>query len=416
MSGDQHLISARRVLWILGGALALCLVYVAIALGVVGGQPALAEAVSSAGLAYQTPTVGEAAALTIDVDWQGPHGGAGGTFVTAFQATLYKGGAVYTSTTGTINESGVFLVPAIKGGQGGACERYDVWVKAGHTLSKRLNNVCVKAGLGTYNPAVMGTLLEGDASGDNTINAVDASILASAYWKAEGETGWDGRADFNEDNVIDARDASLLATNYWKPGMTSFQMRGISRPFFGIADSLGDTPGTFAELMITPPTVTVDVGQVFTITVEIDPAGQRIGAADVFLAFDPRFLQVVGPDGTPTDEIVPILEEFNAPLANIVDNASGLIAYGAMGTAPYIPTGNIRLCHIPFRALRPRVASPVDVTFLFDETQRHMTRVSQEGYDVLRAHYDGSVTIEVGEDGEVLVFPLVCDEWLVASH
>jgi hypothetical protein len=414
MNGDQQLVFGKRARWILGGVLVLCLAYVVIALGVMGRQPALAEAVANAGLAYQTPTAGEAAALTIEVDWQGPHGGAGGNFVTPFRVTLYQGGSWYNSVTGTIDESGVFVVPGVKGGKSGACVRYDVVVKAGHTLAKRLNNVCVKAGLGTFNPAVMGTLLEGDASGDNTINAVDASILASAYWKAEGETGWDGRADFNEDNVIDARDASLLATNYWKTGMTSLEMSGEARPALGLADGLSDDPEAFADLMIEPSTATVAVGQVFTMTVEIDPAGQRIGAADVFLAFDPLFLQVVGPDGTPTDEVVPILEEFNAPLANMVDNASGLIAYGAMGTAPYTPTGNIRLCAIRFRALQPNAASPVDVTFLFDETQRHVTRLSQEGYDVLRAHYDGSVTIG-GEVGQAFVFPLVCNQWLVAA-
>jgi len=123
------------------------------------------------------------------------------------QIKLFQGGgAVYTTTVVTTDDSGYFQLNDIP------VDTYDVWVKGAHTLAERQNGVSVIVG-----PAVkleFGPLLEGDASNDNQIGALDASLLSNGYWKSKTQAGYVTGADFNEDGIIDARDASLLASNY----------------------------------------------------------------------------------------------------------------------------------------------------------------------------------------------------------
>lgn len=107
--------------------------------------------------------------------------------------------------------NGDFFFPDI------AVDTYDISVKGAHTLRVLKTNVTITDPPTTIN---FGTLLEGDANGDNTVNAIDASIMATSYWKSQGQAGYDARADFYCDNKIDALDASLLATNYWQSGAT----------------------------------------------------------------------------------------------------------------------------------------------------------------------------------------------------
>ncbi len=91
---------------------------------------------------------------------------------------------------------------------------YDARLKSPHTLRNVKYNVNI-AGPMTIN---MGTLLEGDASNDNWVKAIDFSILRPSYWKQQGQSGFDGRADFDENDWVNAADFSLLRTNYWKSG------------------------------------------------------------------------------------------------------------------------------------------------------------------------------------------------------
>lgn len=122
---------------------------------------------------------------------------------------LLPSGTVTLTTMVTIDQSGDFVVPGIPEGT------YDATVKGFHSLRTRVNGIQVVFPVTAVD---FGTQPEGDANNDNTVNAIDASIMASAYWKTKGSPGYDARADFNNDGTIDALDASLLATNYWKNG------------------------------------------------------------------------------------------------------------------------------------------------------------------------------------------------------
>jgi branched-chain amino acid transport system substrate-binding protein len=60
----------------------------------------------------------------------------------------------------------------------------------------------------------LGTLLEGNANEDHKISIQDFGILAAAYGKGTGETGYDARADFDRSGRVNIADFGLLVTNY----------------------------------------------------------------------------------------------------------------------------------------------------------------------------------------------------------
>ena len=338
---------------------------------------------------YQTPTPGERTELRGHVDLQGrplpPHSSWSIPLQVVFCTS--SDGGYWNTWMVTTTTSGDFLIPVLKSG------RYDICVKGAHTLRKCKPNVQLDPPITWVD---FGTLLEGDANGDNTINAIDASIMATSYWKADGEAGFAPGADFNEDDYIDALDASLMASNYWKTGDAQC---GLGSAPLGADQkktmSLGP-PEPFADILVAPPTTTIAAGDTFSLTVEVDPRGQMINAADVFLQFDPQFLRVVDESGRPATEVVPISDDLGMVLKKEADNVAGIISYAALETEPYTPTQNLRLFYVPFRALRQTPPEGTQIQFLFTQSPRRITQLPVAGYDVLRDSYDGLVNVTWG--------------------
>jgi hypothetical protein len=67
-------------------------------------------------------------------------------------------------------------------------------------------------------PIRVGLLAEGDANLDGRIDILDFSLLASSYGLAEGQPGYESRADFDGDGAVGLLDFSLLASNYGMSG------------------------------------------------------------------------------------------------------------------------------------------------------------------------------------------------------
>jgi hypothetical protein len=113
--------------------------------------------------------------------------------------------ATFVTRTGT---DGTFTVQ-IAGGLSG---RYDFVVKPAGAISREVNSVAVQRGVAetlTYS-----TFDEGDANGDDAVDAADDALLRAGFGRAGGEPGFDGRADFNRDGVISILDFSLLTRSY----------------------------------------------------------------------------------------------------------------------------------------------------------------------------------------------------------
>lgn len=130
----------------------------------------------------------------------------------ALTVDLYEEGnnttPAYTYTVST-DENGNFTISNIPAGV------YTITVKNSHTLKRVLAS---QALLNGPNAVDFGTLLEGDASGDNIINSLDLGQLLATYLKALGDPSFITNADFNEDGVVNALDLGLLLSNYFTAG------------------------------------------------------------------------------------------------------------------------------------------------------------------------------------------------------
>lgn len=90
---------------------------------------------------------------------------------------------------------------------------YDVTIVSEHTLTNVRRDVIISSSSTSID---MGTLIEADANNDGIINISDFGILAVAFGKVEGESGYDYRADFDRSGIINISDFGLLAVNYAK--------------------------------------------------------------------------------------------------------------------------------------------------------------------------------------------------------
>jgi hypothetical protein len=220
---------------------------------------------------------------------------------------------------------------------------YDVRVKNMHTLRNVKRNVVID-GSANIN---MGTLLEGDADGDNRVRAADFTLLRAAYFTQEGDPGFDPRTDFDEDNRIRSSDFALLRSNYFATGDIEV----------GTARAAAALPEGVVALALEPPSLTVLSGEVFTITLMAHAGDQPFVGLDADIRFPPDALQVVGTDGQPATQIEP--SGTLTVLSNSANNVTGRILYGA-GVASDVPplTGDVTVARLHFRALRtaPRLS------------------------------------------------------------
>jgi len=97
---------------------------------------------------------------------------------------------------------------------------YDIAVLGESTLMN------VKRGLVVSPPATsvdLGTLLEGNANHDTTIDLGDCAILAAAWLASKEQPQYDIRADFDRNGLINAADLLLLAANWLRTSPVEIQ-------------------------------------------------------------------------------------------------------------------------------------------------------------------------------------------------
>jgi hypothetical protein len=115
------------------------------------------------------------------------------------------------------DSSGVFRCLGLPTGSFTAC------VKHFRTL-KNCRPVEIDPG---ENEIDFGTLLEGDANNDNSVELRDFSILQSSFGTCAGNLRYDQRADFTNDGCVNALDFSLLSANFGKIG---FEPAALAHP------------------------------------------------------------------------------------------------------------------------------------------------------------------------------------------
>jgi hypothetical protein len=152
-------------------------------------------------------TYGQTTTITGTVVLQGRPAAPNAQWSVPVKVELYTTGnptpiETYTATT---NNNGQFTITGVPTGT------FNIKVKSSHTLARVLTDQVLVLPNNTIN---FGTLLEGDANDDNSVDLLDFSILLATYNKFLGNAGYDPRADFNNDDAVDLLDFSLLLPNY----------------------------------------------------------------------------------------------------------------------------------------------------------------------------------------------------------
>jgi len=176
---------------------------------------------------------------------------------------------------------------------------YRVQLKGLHTLRNLRPGTTLTAGNNALN---METLLEGDANNDNQVRGQDISLLTAAYGKAQGQPGFDPRADFNEDDVINDDDTDLLRANLGRRGdiLVTAGALAVNEELFVESQSLsaGDV-----SLRIVPAQTVATLGQVVTLEVKAEAGSQQVDVAELHLDYDRTVLQIVDAAGLPATQI-----------------------------------------------------------------------------------------------------------------
>ncbi|MEI7847763.1 MAG: SBBP repeat-containing protein [Chloroflexota bacterium] len=244
---------------------------------------------------------------------------------------------------------------------------FDITVKNIHSLQSKLSGIALSD---RTNPLDFGTLLEGDANDDNSVDMLDFSLLSSTYNKCSGDVGYDDRADFNEDQCVDTLDYSLLLENIGAVGETAFRMA---------APSVSIVANT-VQLALSPAISTLNAGQDFYVTVKVLAGLQRVDAAEASLNFDRTLLQV--------RQIIPgtVLSQV---LYNKFDNVAGKIYFTAGDLAKKYPSGTFTLMTIKFHALKPSLGTALT----FQKGRPHDSTVAYKGYRVFGSAVNSKIVI-----------------------
>lgn len=143
------------------------------------------------------------------------------------------------------------------------------------------------------------------------------------------------------------------------------------------------TVGKVVDIVLLPANPVVNAGATTDITIQVQPNGQDVIGADVFLDFNPAHLEVVTIKPGTT---------LNTVLQNRYDNAAGSIDYGA-GTLnqPY-PSATFTLAIITFKAKSGGVSTPI----AFHWPPPRETFATSGSSPVLRSASNTNVNIQGG--------------------
>jgi hypothetical protein len=105
------------------------------------------------------------------------------------------------------------------------------------------------------------------------------------------------------------------------------------------------------NLSLIPAAATAIVGSTFDVIIQADAGALGVAGVDAFLNFDATKLAVVDMDSTTPGIQITSGTALNMPLANLCDNATGTITYGAGKLSAPFPNGTFTVATIKFQAL-----------------------------------------------------------------
>ncbi len=249
-------------------------------------------------------------------------------------------------------------------------------VKNSHTLANRISSPF-------DNPIDFGTVLEGDAKNDNTVDMLDYSFLTSHQGCRGGANSkYDPQADFNVSNCVNTKDRDLLKANLNKPSACKFN--STLKVYRHGQRSLDATlpPVAFGGTAW-PSDLTVGTSFDYTIQVHATDA-QAADGASVYLNFDPTQLQV--------NSVTPGTV-FDSTLENSFDNTTGEINFAAGVWDNPAPTQAMDLVTINFTVLQ----ADSEPSLSFSTAEGRQTMIAAGGEEVTALSDEGDILIKPAE-------------------
>lgn len=247
-------------------------------------------------------------------------------------------------------------------------DRYDLTVTGQHSLPLVRKGLEIRSGLNTV---VLGPLVEGDIVRDGLVSGRDQVALSGALGSSQGEARYIPAADLNDDGLVDRRDQALLEANYGRYGEV------IQHEDPGL-DPASITPT--ASLWITPESGRVEVGQTVALDVTLDAGRQPVRGVDVWLSFDPTYLELVSAlPAAPSLDLMP---------GHDLDGRDGRLRYVAVSLDEPLSGGQLLLS---LRFMARRSTPQTRIALVRDGA--HPSRVALSGHDVLKQV--GAATLEI---------------------
>ncbi|GLR19448.1 hypothetical protein GCM10007940_40640 [Portibacter lacus] len=224
---------------------------------------------------------------------------------------------------------------------------YDVLVSYNTYLSKAEAGVKLSAGANSlvFNVLSANELRAGDANNSGAVTITDFSILASSFDKISGDAGYNPNADFNGSGGVTIGDFSLLASNFENSGddicvppmaVGSVQVRTNEV-------KLREAPEDQVNYILSAANK-INIQDEFSVTLTLLAEELAVDGSDLLLKYSPKTVEVVDVN---LDEI-----DFGIVLKKEINEQEGFIRI-SLGSISNVPTGDIDLGKIRFRAVQP---------------------------------------------------------------
>jgi RHS repeat-associated protein len=147
---------------------------------------------------------------------------------------------------------------------------------------------------------------------------------------------------------------------------------------------------TSVGLALMPITGTVGVGQVLSVTLQLNAGSQPVDSVASYLDFNPTLFQVTDASGNPVSAITNPGTPFEQALQNSVDNTAGQINYVVGTLNASKPSGTITVGSFYLKALVTTTAA--NVSFASDHPNNRVTDVEDQARTVLGLVTGGQYT------------------------
>ena len=244
---------------------------------------------------------------------------------------------------------------------------YDIAVKNGHTLSRRVDNITLVAGeVSALIP--FGLLPEGDSDGDDTVTSLDFFIVRGAYNLSQGDPGYDDRGDFNEDHIVNSTDFFLLKSHYNQMGEGCAQSRVQTGSSFNVDRKDVKSPVT---IRLKPDLQGFSGADTTAVSVWVNTDGRMVNSVDLHLNYQPEFYDV--------KIIQQHLKSHWVEMQSRVDRERGRIDYAAVSFNGM--SESFKLCTLIFKGKHLQQKLCLDTIF---EPGVRYTQVEFNGMDLCR--------------------------------